>query len=310
MTNFDYVFFGSSIFSQVVLAQLISHGYYPCLVVLPQNKPSGRKQILQTSSLVKFCQTRSLSYLEVANFKDQITIEKIKQSGCALAILASFGKIIPTSVISLFSQGIINIHPSLLPKWRGPSPLQAVLLVGESISGVTLIQLDSEVDHGPIIAQVKINITMDENVTDLEIKLAKIGTELLIKTLPRYVSQKIHLSPQDHGQATFCKMIKREDGHINWQQTACQIYNQWRAFVKWPGVYTFWQGQRLKLLKILLSERLVVMPGKISYQDGKLFIDTKDLALEIQELQLAGGKVLSSQDFIRGHINFISSKLE
>ncbi len=309
MANFDYVFFGSSSFSQVVLEELVCQSFQPKLVVVPQTKPSGRKQILQPSSLILFCQQHNLAYLEVTSFKNQTILEKLTQTNCKLAILASFGKIIPSPIISLFVQGIINVHPSLLPKWRGPSPLQAVLLAGEKLSGVTLIKLDNEVDHGPIIAQTKINLTLDETINELEIKSAKAAARLLVENLPKYLNQEIKLLPQDHTQATFCKIIKREDGQINWQQNAQTIYNQWRAYVSWPGIYTFWQKKRVKLSKISLSQEPAVSTGLVRYQNGKLLVDAQDMALEIKELQLAGGKALSAQNFILGHKNFISSKL-
>ncbi len=280
----------------------------PKLIVTVKGKPTGRSQQIKKSILFDWSQKNNLPIKEIDNLKEPSLIKEIAGLKCQLGILAALGKIVPSTLINSFPYGIINIHPSYLPKLRGPSPIQYALLAGFKKTGVTIMKLDEELDHGPILTQTEVDILPDELYPDLEHKLANLGADLLVKALPEYLARKFELIAQNHEQATFTKKISREHGRINWQNQALNIYNQWRAFWPWPGIFTNWQGQNLKLITIKVINLPSITPGLVRF-DNNLYIDAKNFSLLISQLQLAGGKELAAKDFIRGHQNFINSKL-
>jgi len=207
-------------------------------------------------------------------------IEKLRPD---LVIVASYGKIIPKKILAIPKYGSINIHPSLLPKYRGPSPIQMTILKGDKTTGVTIMLMDEKIDHGKIIDQKKYQIPKGINYKELKDILADHGIKLLIKIIPKWINGKIKAKEQNHSQATYTKIIKREDGEINWNKSVKEIERKIRAFDPWPGTFVFWKGKRIKILKaaILKNNKLV-----------------------IKKLQPEGKKPMSMDDFLRGHPDF------
>ena len=301
-----FVFFGGADFSTEVLQYLLEAGWIPSLVITNKPQPVGRRQILTPSPVFDLAKQRQLPILEVAGLKGGEIVNQIQSTKSPLGILVALGMIVPQNLINVFSDGIVNIHPSLLPKWRGPSPIQYSLLNGDNETGVSLMLLDKEIDHGPILTREKVNIKPDDTFPDLSITLSNLGAKLLIEKVPDYVSGKLKATNQDHSMMTFCKMIKREDGLVDWHKKASQIYNQWRAFTPWPGIFTTWQGKRLKLIKINLTNVKASTPGLVLEQDGQLLINCADFCLRIDELQLEGGKALFAANFLKGHLRLVN----
>lgn len=196
------------------------------------------------------------------NFKSQISNFKPD-----LFVVASFGKIIPKSILNIPKFKALNIHPSLLPKYRGPSPVPTTILNGDQTTGVTIIKMDEEIDHGPIVAVKEISLTGQENFLFLINKLFQLGADLLVKTIPNYIAGKMKLIPQDHSKATFTKVLKKEDGYfdINNPADPQKLDRMIRAYYPWPGVWTKWNGKIVKFL-----------PGNMLQMEGKKAISKKD----------------------------------
>ena len=208
--------------------------------------------------------------------------EDLKRIRPELVIVANYGKIIPQNVLDIPKYGILNVHPSLLPKYRGASPIQYAILNGEKETGVTIILMDAKVDHGPILAQKKTDIGKNENSSELYERLAILGANLLTDVIPDWIRGEIKLRRQNEKDATYTKRLKREDGKINQRKSAKEIEKQIRAFHIWPGTYTLYKGKRLKILEARLEKNKLI----------------------IEKVQLEGKKPIPFEDFLRGHPDY------
>ncbi|MFH1601554.1 MAG: methionyl-tRNA formyltransferase [Candidatus Shapirobacteria bacterium] len=276
------VFFGSSEYSIPCLVSLLKHDYR-ILVVAAPDRPAGRGLKLTPSPLADFAQKKNLKIIKPDKL-DQKTFpprnDKVSP-GFKLGVCCVYGKIIPKLWLNLFSRGIINIHPSLLPKYRGPSPAQAAILNQEKITGVTFIKMDALCDHGPILAQFREKILPQDTAGELYQRLFNFASQKLPQIIKKYLAEKIKPRPQNHSQATFTKMIKKEDGCLSLKEMSKEIDLKRRAYAPWPGIYTKIkidnQEKRLKILKTHLKE-------------GRLIID---------QVQLEGKKPISFSDFLK-----------
>lgn len=291
------VFFGTHDFAKTILQSLIDAGWIVDLVVTQPDRPVGRKQEMQKPATKILAEQYGIPVFQPEKLKDQ-KIERLED--CQFAVCAQYGAIIPQSVLDLFPLGIINVHTSLLPKYRGASPIQSALRNGETQTGVTIMKMDKGMDTGAILSQSTIEIFPDETYPQLDARMAELGATLLSTTLPLYLNGSLVPEEQDHEQATLCKMISREDGNIDWNKTTDEIYNMYRAYTPWPGIWTMWGDKRLKLLTIKPSERKN-SPGKAVVDGSRLFIGTGDSSVEIEQIQLEGKSVMSAGEFIRGY---------
>ncbi len=297
------VFFGTSEFAVPALAALVKTGYEVMVITTPDARV-GRKQKLASSPVKLAAKKFGLQILQPVSLKNYLGIRNL---GLEIGVAAAYGKIIPAEIINFFPKGILNIHPSLLPKYRGPSPIQSALLNGDSETGVTIIRIDAEIDHGPIISSQGMAVSSKDLYKDLEKKLAKLGAELLVKVLPDYLARDYEVKPQDDTQATFTKMISRKDGQVDWHRNARAIYNQFCAFHHWPGIWMEWNSKILKLITIDVSPRSYesVYIGKMRIEDGKIIIPCLSQSITVLSLQLPGGKILTAKEFISGYRKFI-----
>ncbi len=305
------IFFGTPKFAKIILQKLIEQNNLKiCAVVTAPDKLVGRKQILTPPAVKVIAQENNIPILQPEKLDNNLII-KLKKYDPDLHIIASYGKIIPQAILDLPKYGNLNVHPSLLPKYRGASPIQSVLLNGEQETGVTLILMDEKMDHGPILTFSKLPVAKDIKFLELHNKLAKLGAELLVKAIPDYISGKIKPIEQKHNNATFCKIIKKTDGKIDWLKPAKQIYNQWRAFCEWPGVYSQFTLNNKQLtikfieFKIPMGTSVIMQktPGKFFVQNKKLYIVCGGKsALEIKKLQPEGKKIMGAQAFINGYL--------
>jgi len=278
-------------------------------VVTTQDKPVGRKQILTPSPVKKWAQQNNLSVLQPEKIKSPEWTNKIKELAPDLIILTAYGQIVPEAILEMPKYGALNIHPSLLPKYRGASPIQATILNGDKETGVTIILMDEEMDHGDIVAKLKVKSQkLKVTYKELSEKLADVGAELLIKTLPDWISGKIKAGPQDHSQATFCKIIKKEDGKIDWNKSAEEIEKQIRAYSVWPTTYT----QNLKILEAdLENKKTDKIIGEVFLDENKnLCVQTGDGILILKQVQLEGKKPMPIKDFLNGHPEIVGNTLK
>lgn len=308
---------GTSAFAEQILTSLIEANYNLIAVYTQPDKKVGRTQELQKSAVKVTAEKNNIPVFEPDKF-DESTVNKLTELNPDIAIVAAYGKILPENVLGIPPHGTINVHASLLPKYRGASPIQNVLLNGEEKTGITIMLMDRGVDTGEIISQAEISIEPADTTKSLTDKLAILGSELLIKTLPDYVDGKIKPKKQDDSLATLCQLIKREDGLVDWNDTAENICNKFRAFQPWPGVYTFWENngspKRIKLVKISL-ETCPPLAGK--YQIGEIFkfqdsivVQTGAGLIILKELQMEGKNSALIKNFLNGYPNFIKSVLK
>jgi methionyl-tRNA formyltransferase len=312
------IFIGTPEYGAIVLEDLIKGGYRPVLAVTAPDKPKGRKQIL-TSPVVKVvAKKHNIPVVQPEIIKNlKFKIKNLKPD---LGILAAYGQIIPKDILDIPKFGFLNVHPSLLPKYRGPSPIQFTILNGEKKSGVTIILMNEKIDHGPIISQKSLEIKEQETAETLHDKLAQLGAYLLLETIPKWVKGLIKPKEQDDAQASFTKILFREDGKIDWKKPVELLEREIRAFYPWPGSYIIWEN-RGKLIKIkILKARAFKSPDffKVKYPIGKVLVvpqneigvQCKKDFLVIEKLQPEGKKEMTAEDFIRGHLNFIGTILK
>jgi len=309
------VFIGTSEFSAIILEGLIKNNLKPVLVVTAPDKPVGRKQKLTPPPAKITAQKYNISVLQpkaVLNINNQVL--SIKPD---LIIVASYGKILPREILDIPKYSCLNVHPSLLPKYRGPSPIQTAILNGDKETGVTIILMDELIDHGAILVKEKIKILAKENNETLHKKLAQLAVKLLLKTIPDWVKGKIKPEVQDESKATFTKVLTRENGKIDWEKPAKEIERQVRAFYPWPGAFAFWQkGDKLLRIKILKAKTaetkdIKAMVGQIVLSPSqKIAVKCKEGFLEIWELQPEGKSPMTAEDFLRGNPQLARSFFE
>lgn len=295
------VFFGTPAFAVPTLQALAKAGMTPVAVVTQPPEPVGRHQTLTPSEVAVAARELGLPVQEPRTIKSPEFAEWFRAQRPDVAVLVAYGKILPQLLLSIPRLGFVNVHPSLLPKYRGASPISSAIVAGEQLTGVTIMQLDQEMDHGPILSQVKHPIAPDATAGSLSTELATKGAEQLVATLPDYLAGKLKPKAQNHDAATVTKLLKRTDGDLDWAQTAEQLERAVRAFAPWPGTYSCFEDKRLKIFRAHVGPKSSAKPGTLSVSGTELHVATADGSLIIDELQLAGKKRQTAAEFIRGH---------
>lgn len=233
-----------------------------------------------------------------------------ESSDADLIVVGFYGKILTRKILDVAKYGALNVHPSLLPKYRGPTPVQSTILNGETKTGVTIIVMDEEADHGPILATADFDIG-DRKCTTPELtkELWKLGGDLLVQTIPQWVANTITPLPQDHSKATYTKLLTKEDGKVDWNNSALYIERQVRAYTPWPGTFSFWKGKLLKIRKARVIPEQGVQGQTFLTETKEPGVYTKNQALALEEIQLEGKKSTSGKDFLLGHKDFINQSL-
>jgi len=272
------IFLGTSEFAAELLESLVTNGYNIVSAYTQPDRKAGRDQDLKTSAVKNFCEKNKIKIYQPEKL-DAAAKKEIEDQKPDLIILAAYGKIIPKSILDMPGFGSLNIHTSLLPKYRGPSPIQNAILNGETETGVTIILMDEKIDTGKILSQKTVAIEKDENAVELSKKMALAASELLAETLPLWAERKITPREQDDAKATICQLIEKSDGKLVWSDDAESIYNRYRAFTPWPGIFGFWEKddslKRIKLNKISL---LKTSP-KTKYHAGEIFQLGEDIGV-------------------------------
>lgn len=305
------IFLGTPEFAVPVLKKLIASDLKPGLVITQPDKPVGRKQELMGPPIKQLALANDIKVVQPSNKKE--LAELFKNLEVDICVLVAYGMIIPEEVLTKPKLGFVNLHPSKLPKYRGPSPIQAAILHGETKTALTIMKLNKEMDAGPIIAQQDMAIDSADTYIDLANKLSEAGAELMVSILPKYLADEIELVDQDDSQATYCSLVKRDDGRINWSKSALEIYRQFKAFYEWPGVFTYIDKKRLKIAN------LDVLEGDFGRHltDGEVFLGPKgellvkcgDGSITLLAVQLEGKNQVSGQEFLHGQSELIGKKL-
>lgn len=301
------VFFGSGEFADIILKGIIADSNYRVLAVVSQPaRPVGREHKIAETPVSLTARSRNIKLYQPESLAD-FDIPEIH--GSDLGVVAQYGHIIPERIISAPKHKTINLHASLLPAYRGASPIQSALMNGETESGVTLMLMDHKMDHGPIIGAEKIFIGSAETQDEIFKKMSVVARKLFLRLAPKWIAGIISAIPQDHSKATYCKTLTKEDGRVNFNKSASEIFNQWRAMTPWPGIWAEIGGKRIKLAKIEVSERQISEPGMIVITDDKIFIGCNDKSsIRAVELQKEGKKIQLAADFINGNRNISGAK--
>lgn len=304
--KFNILFFGTSQFSLPVLEALHEH-HQVKLVVTQPDKPVGRKGVL-TPPPVKV----KAQELGIPAFQPEKAIQTLEhiQERIDFVVTASYGQYLPKKILELPFKDALNVHPSLLPLYRGATPMQSALLNGDEKTGVTIMRMVKQMDAGPLYNQIQFPLPKEMKYPELEEKSSKLGAELLLSVIKNINS--LSPQPQQEKQVTFCNKFTKKDGEALFEeQTAQQIFNKLRAFTPWPGVYTWFKGQKLNLLEFSIVEtNNNTVPGTIyTSEDGQVFISCKEGALSLQSIQLAGKSPMDIKAFLNGYQDFIGSTL-
>lgn len=306
------LFMGTSDFAVPSLEKLITHNYEIIAVVTQPDRPSGRGRKLTPSPIKSTALEHNLSIFQPEKVRDPEFVRTLRQLSPDVIVVAAFGQLLPPSVLDIPPCGVINLHPSLLPKYRGAAPIQWTLINGEKETGITLMLLDEGEDTGDIICRQSIPIEINDTSETIHYTLANLGAKLLRETLRDLPKGKRPKStPQDHAKATHAPRLTKSIGNINWEDDAEKIHNLIRGTVGWPGAYTYFRNDML--LKIVESvhpavDRLVnvnttdVLPGTITISEKReLYVVTGKGQLQLSKVQPATKRVMEIMDFINGY---------
>jgi methionyl-tRNA formyltransferase len=301
------VFIGTADFGVPSLEALLRSPEHQVVGVVTQpDRPAGRRHELTPSPIKTLAMKHHLPVFQPEKIRAQTALDEVRGLAPDLIVVVAYGQILPKELLAMPRLGCVNVHASLLPRWRGASPIQAALLAGDTETGVTTMLTDEGLDTGPMLLQERVSIGHDDNAATLHDKLAVIGAELLPKTVAGLADGTLKPTPQPATGVTYAPKIRKEDGLIDWSLPAAQLANRLRAFTPWPGFYTFLpepHGQRL--LKIWAAENgegEPMAPGTVvrADKDG-ISVVTGDGALVIHELQIEGSRRMTAAEFLRGH---------
>ena len=304
------VFMGSAEFALPILEKLAEQYEIQGVVTQP-DRPAGRGKTLTPPPVKTLAQKLNLDIIQPTKLSEPAAWEQLKAWQPDIIIVAAFGQILRAAVLQLPRYGCLNVHASLLPRWRGAAPIAAAILHGDQQTGVTIMKMDEGIDTGPILRQRVIPIFEQDTTQSLSQRLAVEGADLLIETLPDYLNGKCEPIPQDDSQATYAPMIKKEDGFLDFNETAIELWRKIRAYNPWPSAYTLLNQQRLIILEACVHQGKPEnsAPGQTFILDKKPMIATRDNALELIRLQLAGKKPVSGKQFLNGYPQWGKIKL-
>ncbi|MFA6554262.1 MAG: methionyl-tRNA formyltransferase [Candidatus Paceibacterota bacterium] len=295
-----FSFFGSSRFSVIVLEQLFRKGLIPSYIITTVDKPIGRKQIITANVVKQWANEKNIPVYDPAKLNQEFVDQLIKlnkntdgSEKCPVFLVASYGKIIPKVIIDLPSRKTLNIHPSLLPKYRGPSPLPSAMLDDDKKTGVTIMRIDEEMDHGPIVAKKEVVVTEWPIYEKYEAMMADEGAKLFAEILPKWIAGEIKEQEQDHSIATYTKKITKEDGLIDLSGDAYTNFRKIQAYHEWPKAY-FFMKHTARSTGSGQDKEIRVKITEASFSDGQL---------KIQKVIPEGAKEMAYEDFLRGYKN-------
>lgn len=298
------VFLGTPEFAVPTLERIVETGHEVLTVVTQPDRPKGRRQQTANPPVKRAALRLGLRIYQPERVRRPESVEYLRALAPEIMVVVGYGQIIPQTIIDIAPRGIVNVHASLLPKYRGAAPIQWAIVTGESATGVTTMQIDAGLDTGEMLLKAQIEIGPEENALELSERLAAMGANLLVETLDRLAVGDLIGVKQDSAQATYAPILKREDGWIDWSQPAQGIHNRVRGLEPWPGAYTQFRGETLHIWKSKLWGQdfypaAGLLPGAIA-SVKPLVVTCGTGALELLKVQLAGRKRIFATDFANG----------
>jgi len=311
------VFMGTPEFSVPSLERLVLGQYEVTAVYAQPDKPAGRGSSPVSPPVKRAAERLNLPVVQPASLKDAEVVAQLAGFRPDVIVVAALGKILPQSVLDIPARGCINIHPSLLPRYRGASPVAAAILAGEEFTGVSIMLMDRGLDSGPVLVRAQVAISARDTTGSLTDKLSVVAAQLLHEVLVRWLRGALVPQPQDEARATYSGLIAKQDGEIDWSLPAIDIWRRVRAFQPWPGSYTRWQGKQLKIVEAVpLSEsnnldagRVVAMSPDAEHREAAFGVSTGNGILRVLTVQLEGKRAIPAAEFLRGQRQFIGALL-
>lgn len=308
------VFFGTPEFAVPSLKRILDSPHQVVAVVTQPDRKKGRSSQPTAPAIKDLVKGLGIPILQPDNLGDPSVLSTLEALLPHVGIVVAYGQLLPAPLLKLFPKGVMNLHASLLPRYRGAAPIQWALMNAELETGITVFQLDEKLDHGPILLQIPHAIRPEDNAETLRVALSELGTHTVLKALDLLEEGPAQFTPQDETLATYAPRLKKEDGLIDWNLSSREIFNRVRGLQPWPGACTCWEGKVLKLLCVTPDSSRndpKVKPGTVILSDASqgLWVQTGQGQLQINELQLEGGKALQTFDFLRGHPIPISTHL-
>ena len=297
------VFLGTPSFAVPTLVRAIEAGHRVLAVFTQPDRPKGRGGQMSASPVKETALQLGLPIYQPERIRRPEPVEQLKQMQPDTMVVVGYGQIIPQSIIDIPRQGIINVHGSLLPKYRGAAPIQWAIANGESTTGVTTMRIDAGLDTGDMLLKWETPIGPEENAVELGQRMAHAGAELLVQTLAEIEGGVLRAEPQDNSQATLAPILKKEDGEVDWNWPARNIFNRARGFLPWPGAYSYFRGQLFHIWKAgVPEERGDGAPGRLMPLKRRLLVSCGEgTALELLEVQVEGRKRMPAEAFLNGH---------
>lgn len=311
------IFMGTPEFSVPALERLVLSGYDVVAVYTQPDKPAGRGRSISASPVKSVALALGLPVVQSAGLKSTAAVEQLAKYRPDAIVVAALGQILPRALLSIPPSGCVNIHPSLLPRYRGASPVASAILAGEEFTGVSIMLIDAGLDSGPVLAQAQIPIADQDTTGSLTTKLSVVAAQLLDETLVHWLGGELVPQPQNEDEATYCGLVSKQAGEIDWHLSAVEIWRRVRAFQPWPGAYAMWRGQQLKIVDAVpLSQSaageagLVVTLPTATERSGVAFgVETSSGTLGVVRVQLQGKRIVSAAEFLRGQRQFIGTIL-
>lgn len=301
------IFFGTPAFAVPTLERLIASNHDVLAVVTQPDRKRGRGQRVSAGPVKQVAEAHGLPVLQPERLKDTGFVAALEALEPDIGVVAAYGKLLPDNLLELPRHGMINVHASLLPKYRGAAPIHRAIMAGELETGITIIQLVKEMDAGPMLKSASSPIATDDTSETLAHRLASLGADLLLNVVDEIAAGQSTAEPQNHERATFAPRLSRDDGVINWQRSAADLHNQVRGLHPWPHAFSYLDGARYAILHAAVAEcpeaGQCTQPGEIveATKDRLIVAAGGDTALAIQELQPEGKRPLPTRAFLAGH---------
>lgn len=311
------VFMGSPEFAVTPLQLLVLDGHKILAVYTRPDKPAGRGRVPVAPPVKEAALSLELPVIQVSSLKSPGAVAQMAELRPEAIVVAAFGQILPRAVLDIPCYGCVNIHPSLLPKYRGASPVTGAILAGDEFVGVSIMRLDEGMDTGPIFLRAQTPILNQDTSGSLTSKLFQLGARMLLEVLAELPGGKLLPEPQNNAEASYTQEITKEEGRIEWKLPAIDIWRKVRAYQPWPEAYTFWKGKQLKIIEALpLTAETSPEPGKVvalqpeQKQSGSAFgVSTGRGLLGLLKVQIEGKRAISAEDFVRGQRDFMGAVL-
>ena len=297
----NVIFAGTPEFAARSLQALLSSDHRIIAVLTQPDRPSGRGRQLTASPVKQLAQTHNIEVFQPTSLKDETAHALINSLNADVMVVVAYGLLLPENILQLPRLGCLNIHASLLPRWRGAAPIQRAIEAGDTKTGVCIMQMDAGLDTGDVLKIGEIEIDQQDTAASLHDKLAQLGAGLIVSTLDQLQCGEINPQPQDEQGANYANKLHKDESWIDWQQSAQQIVNKIHGFNPWPGAKTHYQEQELKLLRAqVVQVNSEFLPGTIIQADKAIIVQTGDQGVEILQLQKSGARPMHSKEFLNG----------